>query len=523
VHSARKMILRVVNTIGAKMELGAPMASLYLLQNPDHYTSHSFVTFSWKPFVVHIQNDVQLLQECQEKSEDSVKESPDLEFSRNVRLLDTHHTCVSDVQIKGHINNEDNVRIQRASNFYIGRSSVDDYVYRPVQHEPVCPYEGIQCAVHCSHGQTRSDLSFFHYLDEHPLAQTHKVACNPQRRSCIVPNLIGPQLPRVDYRDPEDFHCTMLTLFKPWRNGTDLKTHTSTWKAAFNSFEFTKRHLELIRNFNIQFECYDARDDYHAQRRADEATVGQNDSWDGQEYDDSTTRSDADDKYWLPKGIKGSWAKGQDDHMDDVSASLLHAGWKIGGQVGRVQFGELLEVEHDMGATYWDNIIKDAKKQLWKDKYNSMDGLLSQQDVKPSNSIIRDEVYLVNGSFFRYDFIPPNKDWIYVMDKLVSDSKLNADQERAFRIVGNHACATAPDQLLMYMGGMAGSGKTRVINTLVSFFNERCEPYRLVLLGPTGTSAALIGGSTYHSFLCLSSGAFGGMRSSMVSIEDVHD
>ncbi|TFK18491.1 hypothetical protein FA15DRAFT_575554, partial [Coprinopsis marcescibilis] len=70
VHSARKMILRVVNTIGAKMELGAPMASLYLLQNPDHYTSHSFVTFSWKPFVVHIQNDVQLLQECQEKSED---------------------------------------------------------------------------------------------------------------------------------------------------------------------------------------------------------------------------------------------------------------------------------------------------------------------------------------------------------------------------------------------------------------------------------------------------------------------
>jgi hypothetical protein len=32
-------------------------------------------------------------------------------------------------------------------------------------------------------------------------------------------------------------------------------------------------------------------------------------------------------------------------------------------------------------------------------------------------------------------------------------------------------------------------------------FEQRCELHRLVILGPTGTSAALLGGSTYHSFL----------------------
>ncbi|KAJ3754420.1 hypothetical protein EV360DRAFT_10496, partial [Lentinula raphanica] len=33
------------------LELGSPMISLYLLQNPDHYTSHQFVPFYWKSFV----------------------------------------------------------------------------------------------------------------------------------------------------------------------------------------------------------------------------------------------------------------------------------------------------------------------------------------------------------------------------------------------------------------------------------------------------------------------------------------
>jgi len=33
------------------MEIGGPMASLYLLGNPDHYVSHKFVTVYWKNYV----------------------------------------------------------------------------------------------------------------------------------------------------------------------------------------------------------------------------------------------------------------------------------------------------------------------------------------------------------------------------------------------------------------------------------------------------------------------------------------
>lgn len=42
---AQKIMLKIVNALSSKMEIGSPMASMYLLQNPDHYTSHNFIPF----------------------------------------------------------------------------------------------------------------------------------------------------------------------------------------------------------------------------------------------------------------------------------------------------------------------------------------------------------------------------------------------------------------------------------------------------------------------------------------------
>ncbi|PBK59897.1 hypothetical protein ARMSODRAFT_853744, partial [Armillaria solidipes] len=75
---------------------------------------------------------------------------------------------------------------------------------------------------------------------------------------------------------------------------------------------------------------------------------------------------------------------------------------------------------------------------------------------------------------------------------------LNAEQERAFRIVSQHAGTPGTDQLTMYIGGMGGTGKTRVLNALNAYFKEQGESRRLVVVAPTGMAAALINGSTYH-------------------------
>ena len=95
---------------------------------------------------------------------------------------------------------------------------------------------------------------------------------------------------------------------------------------------------------------------------------------------------------------------------------------------------------------------------------------------------------------------------MFIDQTVTSFSFKNAEQERAFRIIANHASTPQCEQLNMYLGGMGGTGKSQVIKALMSFFKHRNESHRFVVLAPTGTAAALLGGSTYHSFLGIRSG-----------------
>ncbi|KAK0432700.1 hypothetical protein EV421DRAFT_1719294 [Armillaria borealis] len=54
---ARKLMTQMVNVLGAKMEIGAPIICSYLLGLPDCYTNRTFVTFYWKSFVSEAKND----------------------------------------------------------------------------------------------------------------------------------------------------------------------------------------------------------------------------------------------------------------------------------------------------------------------------------------------------------------------------------------------------------------------------------------------------------------------------------
>ena len=85
------------------------------------------------------------------------------------------------------------------------------------------------------------------------------------------------------------------------------------------------------------------------------------------------------------------------------------------------------------------------------------------------------------------------------IDETITKFELNKEQERAFRIIANHAISPHADQLKMYLGGMGGTGKSRVLEALSDFFSLRKEAHRFIIVAPTGTAAALLGGSTYHS------------------------
>jgi hypothetical protein len=269
-EKARQLMNKMVNLLSTKLELGAPMVCMYLLDNPDHYTNYTFIPFYWESFVKEVQSAWDIDNETDEKHK------------------------VTIVKCRGKI---------------LGMSPVYDYIYRPTETDYMCLHEWIRCctrktipATHLlkKHNKNQSDIdscsdnsctetsqsdrnndfshqmefvsrtklpkNTFRFNQKHPLYNTHCALVKPINEK-IIPNFIGRQLPRSDQGDREHYCLTMLTFFKPWRNGLDLKQHTTSWNETFITHKFTEQQLQLIKNFNIKYECLDARDDYSAQMR----------------------------------------------------------------------------------------------------------------------------------------------------------------------------------------------------------------------------------------------------------------
>ncbi|PVF91924.1 hypothetical protein CPB86DRAFT_718477, partial [Serendipita vermifera] len=82
----------------------------------------------------------------------------------------------------------------------------------------------------------------------------------------------------------------------------------------------------------------------------------------------------------------------------------------------------------------------------------------------------------------------------------MSAFSLNSAQRDAFELVAQHIDdKTSP--LLMYLGGMGGTGKSQVIKALTMFFQEIGQSNAFQVIAPTGAAACLVDGSTYHSLL----------------------
>ncbi|KAK0430140.1 uncharacterized protein EV420DRAFT_1287447 [Desarmillaria tabescens] len=97
----------------------------------------------------------------------------------------------------------------------------------------------------------------FDFQKDHPLFDTHHVVYRGPS-NVFIPNFFGAVLPRHDHGDYEYYCCTMLTLFQPWHSGKDLKGPNMNWSEAFANFKFSSCQLEIMRHFNLRYECLDA-------------------------------------------------------------------------------------------------------------------------------------------------------------------------------------------------------------------------------------------------------------------------
>ena len=97
---------KIVNLLSAKADIGS-MICMYLLGNPDHYTSHTFVPFYWQPFVTQVRQD----------------------FGTNEKEVQK----ITLTKKKGKI---------------VGLSPIHDYIYQSPALEDVCLYDWVQHFLH---------------------------------------------------------------------------------------------------------------------------------------------------------------------------------------------------------------------------------------------------------------------------------------------------------------------------------------------------------------------------------------
>ncbi|KIM34719.1 hypothetical protein M413DRAFT_34847, partial [Hebeloma cylindrosporum] len=176
-----------------------------------------------------------------------------------------------------------------------------------------------------THNEQNSDKqiakNMYAFLKDHPLYDTHALRLIPENDK-IIPNFLPNILPRRDQGDREYYCATMLALFQPWRTGEDLKQESESWDDAFTNYPFTDFQKKLMNQFNIRYECHDARDDYRAQLKKGTASYFTS-SWDDPE--NSTDSQDFIDNN--PKN----------DDLDDIPLNFLN--------IGKSQYNRLKEME----------------------------------------------------------------------------------------------------------------------------------------------------------------------------------
>jgi hypothetical protein len=557
-EKARRLITQIINSLTAKIEIGGPMATLYLLGNPDHYVSHKFVTFYWKNYVREVMK--------------AWKSEEEMDIDKPEKV----------------------VVIQERKNKYVGFSSIYDYVYRPNVLTDKTLYEWVQmserikkttytmdhtdiysedeldvidyenddlviskntnildneyldvipdelninkndlisdvCSDDTSNqfsdnddggdggGETNSK-NVYSFLYGHPLYNTHQVKFDAKKKY-IVPNFVGGSLPRRNFGDREYYCATMLTLFKPWRNGKDLKEEDYSWDETFMAHQFTTDQIQLMDNFNIRYECNDARDDFSTQLKkgiSDNTTflqwMSSGDDIDQTEinqygYDDDFCNDEyiSDNEYNPNKySTLGPHGRIITSQMEATENCVKSAGWLDESPDGiNIIKTTLLDLDLMQNANMWKTIIKEKRAQVLAERNVN----IPSENQYNNNLFMKyneNDVKIVDQSYLSCMFKAKSEHIKKLIDNIVVQFTLNKEQERAFRIVANHSVSLHADQLKMYLGGMGGTGKSQVIKALKYYFENKNESYRFIILGPTGTSAALLGGSTYHSFLAIS-------------------
>jgi hypothetical protein len=513
--ATRTLLIKMINALTTKMEMGSPMAAMYLLGNPDHYTGHNFIDFYWKNYV----HEAEISWKASLNHENNAKVVLQRNREQYIGLSNTHDyiyrpSIYKNMDLFDWIRlsrkskrnskqqtqfNKSQERLKKYNNFTMDIDmsdsesdmmantlvdSIDELDMFQLTSDDECDKQ--PCNINekpdyvetdysddeiilkmntCNESLTNDVDKDVAFLEPHPQYQAHHVHC-VKDTDRIVPNFMNGSLPRRDHGDQEYYCLTMLVLFKPWRSGKDLRKENQLWHEAFNEYNFSDRQKQLMDNFNIRYECNDARDDYSAQRRGgdnkndetfwsdkmDTANLNMDGLFDNFE-NDIRDIDDENDIYTLPNS-KYLSKLGQ---MAEIEHIIQSSGWSDESPNGIMPVTKIdFQPDENIYAAQWNGIVTKAKKYVIQ---NQGKHLPTDTHGIPLFTYNYNEVIIADASYINKRFHAEAREKQMNIDNAVKEYNLNAEQEHAFHVIANHATINETNQLKMYLGGMAGTGK----------------------------------------------------------------
>jgi hypothetical protein len=218
-EKARQLMTKIVNLLGVKMEMGAPMICMYLLDNPDHYTDHHFVTFYWQSFINEARKE--FLSDDDKAKEPTkvilikrrgaiVGLSPVFDYIYRSEEL-------TNVSLYDWISQYKRVKIAKKK---LKAKNINDYISECDENSIYSNESEDSIKNHIEENdeqesEIETGKNIYQFLKPHPLYQSHAMKFIIKHEK-IVPNFIGPTIPRFDQGDRNYYCSVMLALFKPW-------------------------------------------------------------------------------------------------------------------------------------------------------------------------------------------------------------------------------------------------------------------------------------------------------------------
>ncbi|KAJ7495930.1 hypothetical protein B0H11DRAFT_1640775, partial [Mycena galericulata] len=450
-----------VNSMMGFQEISHPQVLSYMIGGGDHYSSDKFVILWWgavKRYVGTFFPSGDPLQVDCETIEAGV---------------------VADVGV--------DISISLGAGTISASNQLMDYTLRCTSpgFERLCLYDFVSRVV--KRGLRANNASTWpgKFSDEsHPQFLTHYQA---SRRERHIPVVLGPKIHRWDRSDEERelWAQDIVTLFKPWRTPTDLKRPQDTWMETVVALrtDIEPWKDQIIRNMNVLAECRDARKEHPRHRGRDESTAAVvSQSMDGliaqgrvlmEETNPYSVLDHAD----IEVGDTGYQAVGEsavgllvgEQCLSALRMCLVNANSEGTGSpaLGRVE--EVDTGDHEFLKSYARtmNTLRKKRRPDHSDEAeqpNKRARIDSAPDAFVKSLVPGSDIFVGSSS---------TKERRAIIETVLLDMKIysNAEQLRAMRIISKHVL-DGGSQLLMYVAGVGGTGKSHLIKSVVLMFQR---------------------------------------------------